>query len=103
MRSFKSLSEQEILALAISLEEEDARIYDDFADGLKESHPSKAEQFRQMRAEEDGHRHPLPGRPDVRGFAPRKPVWLVRPLGLDAVAKQAEMMEVETRRFYEAA
>src|SRR5229473_2834512 len=59
MRSFKSLTEQEILALAISLEEEDARIYDDFAEGLKDSHPAQAEQFRQMRADEDDHRHRL--------------------------------------------
>ena len=115
MRSFKSLSEQEILALAISLEEEDARIYDNFAEGLKDSHPAQAEQFRKMRAEEDGHRHrlidlyrqkfgdhiPLIRRQDVKGFVQRRPVWLVRPLGLDAVRKQSEMMEVETRRFYE--
>ncbi len=117
MRSFKSLSEQEVLALAISLEEEDARVYADFAEGLKESYPSHAEQFRQMRAEEDGHRHrlldlyqkrfgdhiPLIRRQDVKGFVRRQPVWLTRPLGLDAVRKQAESMEVETRRFYEAA
>jgi erythrin-vacuolar iron transport family protein len=117
MRTFKSLTEQEVLALAISLEEEDARIYDDFADGLKESHPGQADQFRKMRAEEDGHRHrlldlyrqrfgehiPLIRRQDVQGFVRRRPVWLVRPLGLDAVRKQAETMELETKRFYEAA
>src|SRR6516164_2418888 len=117
MRSFKSLSEQEILALAISLEEEDARIYDDFADGLKNTYPAQAEQFRELRAEEDGHRHrlldlyrkrfgdhiPLIRRQDVKGFVRRKPIWLVRPLGLDAVRKHAEMMEIETKRFYEAA
>jgi rubrerythrin len=117
MRSFKSLNEQEILALAISLEEEDARIYDDFADGLKDAQPSQAEQFRKMRAEEDSHRHrlldlyrqrfgehiPLIRREDVKGFVRRRPVWLVRPLGLDAVRKQAETMELETKRFYEAA
>jgi rubrerythrin len=117
VRSFKSLTEQEILALAISLEEEDARIYDDFADGLKDTHPTQAEQFRKMRAEEDGHRHrlldsyrqrfgehiPLIRRQDIKGFVRRRPVWLVRPLGLDAVRKQAETMELETKRFYEAA
>jgi len=59
MRTFKSLSEQEVLALAISLEEEDARIYDDFADGLKDTYPAVAEQFRTLRGEEDGHRHRL--------------------------------------------
>jgi rubrerythrin len=117
MRSFDSLSEQEVLALAIALEEEDARIYDDFAEGLKTSHPAQAEQFRELRAEEDGHRHrlldlyrkrfgdhiPLIRRQDVKGFVRRKPIWLVRPLGLDAVRKHAEMMEIETKRFYEAA
>ncbi len=117
MRSFSSLSEQEILALAISLEEEDARIFDDFADGLKANYPAQAEEFRRLRAEEDGHRHrlldlyrerfgehiPLIRRQDVKGFVSRKPVWLVRPLGLDAVRKQTELMELETRRFYEKA
>jgi rubrerythrin len=117
MRSFKSLNEKEVLALAISLEEEDARIYDDFAEGLKDTHPVQAEQFRQMRAEEDDHRHrlltlyrqkfgehiPLIRRQDVKGFVRRRPVWLVRPLGLEAVRKQAETMELETKRFYEAA
>jgi rubrerythrin len=117
MRFFKSLSEREILALAISLEEEDARIYDDFAEGLKDTHPTLADQFRRMRADEDGHRHrlldlyrarfgehiPLIRRQDVRGFVRRRPIWLVPPLGVDAVRKQAETMELETQRFYEAA
>src|SRR5271166_2482302 len=117
MRSFDSLSERELLALAISLEEEDARIYDDFADGLKDSHPADAEQFRKMRADEDRHRHrllalyrerfgdhlPLIRRQHVKGFVRRRPIWLRRPLGLDVARKQAEIMEVETKRFYEAA
>ncbi len=117
MRSFKSLNEQEILALAISLEEEDARIFDDFADGLQASYPAQAEEFRRLRAEEDSHRHrlldlyrkkfgehiPLIRRQDVKGFVSRPPVWLVRPLGLDAVRKQTELMELETERFYEKA
>ena len=117
MRSFESLTEKEILALAISQEEEDARIYDDFSEGLKENHPAQAQQFSAMRRDEDTHRHrlldlyrtrfgehvPLLRRQDVRGFVRRKPVWLVRPLGLKAVQKQAEMMELETKRFYEVA
>jgi rubrerythrin len=117
MKTFDSLTEQEILALAITLEEEDARIYEDFADGLQSSYPEQAEKFRSMRHEEDGHRHrllelykgrfgdhvPHIRRQDVRGFVDRKPVWLVRPLGLKTVQKTAETMEVETRRFYEAA
>ena len=117
MRSFDTLTEQEILALAVALEEEDARVYDDFADGLKQDHPEQAEKFKQLRREEDEHRHrlldlyrnrfgdhmPLIRRQDVRGFVLRRPVWLVRPLGLKAVQKAAETMELETKRFYEAA
>ena len=116
MKTFDSLTEQEILALAIALEEEDARIYEDFADGLQTNYPEQADKFRAMRREEDGHRHrllelykskfgehvPLIRRQDVRGFVDRKPVWLIRPLGLKTVQKTAETMEVETRRFYEA-
>src|SRR5438093_4091326 len=117
MRPFETLTEQEILALAISLEEEDARIYDDFADGLSEKYPEQAAKFQEMRGQEDDHRHrlleryrarfgehvPLIRRQDVRGFVRRRPVWLVRPMGLKAVQKTAELMEVETKRFYEVA
>ncbi len=117
MRTFDSLTEQEILALAISLEETDARIYDDFADGLKDRYPEQAAKFQDMRKEEDAHRHrllelyrqrfgehiPLIRREDVRGFVKRRPVWLMRPLSLKAAQKAAETMEVETRRFYETA
>ena len=117
MKTFESLTEQEILALAIALEEEDSRIYGDFADGLQKNYPEQAEKFRVMRREEDGHRHrllelyksrfgdhvPLIRRQDVRGFVDRRPVWLVRPLGLKAVQKAAETMELETKRFYEVA
>src|SRR5207244_2890293 len=40
---------------------------------------------------------------DVKGFVNRRPIWLVRPLGLAAVRKQIELMELETKRFYETA
>src|SRR5438309_690913 len=117
MRNFDSLSQREILALAISLEEEDERVYADFAEGLRQNFPASAAVFDGMRAEEAGHRHrlielyrakfgehiPLIRRQDVKGFVQRKPVWLVRPLGLDAVRQQAGAIEVETRRFYERA
>lgn len=117
MRTFDSLTEREILALAITLEEEDARIFADLADGLRETYPSVAAKFDELRAEEDGHRHrlldlyrsrfgdhvPLVRPQDVRGFVERKPVWLVRPLGLAAAQRQAQIMELETRRYYEAA
>ena len=115
MRSFDSLSEREILALAISLEEEDERIYADFAEGLRQDFPATAAVFDGMREEESGHRRrlielsrekfgdhiPLIRRQDVRGFVNRKPVWLVQPLRLEAVRGQVAAMEVETRRFYE--
>ncbi|MCU1308895.1 MAG: Rubrerythrin [Candidatus Angelobacter sp.] len=116
-RNFKDLSEREILALAISLEEEDGRIYGDFAEGLRETYPASAEMFEEMQAEESEHRSslietyrqrfgehiPLIRRHDVKGFVQRRPVWLVRPLGISVARKQAEVMEMETRRFYESA
>ena len=117
MRNFDSLSEREILALAISLEEEDERIYAEYAEGLKETFPASAAVFEGMQQEESGHRRrlielfqthygahiPLIRRQDVKGFVHRKPVWMVRPLGLDTVRNQAATMEVESRRFYESA
>jgi rubrerythrin len=117
MRSFDSLTEREVLALAISLEEEDERVYADFADGLREDFPATAAVFAGMREEESGHRRrlielsqarfgdhiPLIRRQDVRGFVTRKPVWLLRPLRLDVVRGTAASMEVETSRFYERA
>ena len=117
MRNFDSLSEREILALAISLEEEDERVYAEYAEGLRQNFPASAEVFDGMREEESGHRRrlielfrqnfgehiPLIRRQDVRGFVHRNPVWLMRPLGLDTVRNQAGAMEVESRRFYEKA
>src|ERR1700675_2653248 len=114
---YKTLSEREILALAISLEEEDERVYADFAEGLKQDFPASASVFEAMRGDESGHRRrlielyrqkfgehiPLIRRQDVKGFVARKPVWLVRPLGLEAVRREASAIEVETRRFYEKA
>src|SRR5271154_2307337 len=102
MKTFNSLSEREILALAISLEEEDERVYADFAEGLRQNYPASAAVFDGMRTEESGHRRrllnlfqekfgdhiPLLRRQDVRGFVKRKPVWLVRPLGLKTVRNQ---------------
>jgi rubrerythrin len=116
-KNFRDLSEREILALAIALEEEDGKIYGDFEDGLRETYPASAKLFAAMQAEESSHRAsllelyrtqfgehiPHIRRQDVRGFVERRPVWLVRPLGLQTVRKQAEIMELETRRFYERA
>jgi rubrerythrin len=117
MRKFGSLSEREVLALAISLEEEDERIYADYAEGLRADFPASAAVFDGMRAEESDHRArllalyrqrfgdhiPLIRRQDVRGFVRRRPTWLVQPLGVEAVRKQAAAMEVESRTFYERA
>lgn len=117
MKNFSELKEQEILALAISLEEEHGRIYADYADGLKDTFPASAHVFRDMAEEENEHRRwlidlyrekfgehiPLVRRQDVKGFVRHEPLWMVRPLGLDKVRKQAEAIEYETRRFYERA
>src|SRR5246500_5891850 len=117
MKSFENLTQREILALAISLEEEDERVYADFAEGLRESFPASAAVCEGMRKEESEHRRrlielyrqkfgehiPLIRRQDVRGFVQRTPVWLVRPLGLETVRKQASAIELETRGFYEKA
>jgi erythrin-vacuolar iron transport family protein len=117
MKNFNTLSEREILALDISLEEEDERVYADYAEGLKQDYPASASVFEAMRGDESGHRQrlielyrqkfgehiPLIRRQDVRGFVQRKPLWLTRPLGLDVVRRQASAMEVETRQFYERA
>jgi len=117
MKKFEELTEREILALAIGLEEEDERVYADFAEGLHQDFPATASMFEAMREEESGHRRrllelyqkkfgdhiPLIRRQDVRGFVERPALWLVRPLRIDAVRKEASAMEVETRRFYEKA
>ena len=116
-RNFKDLTEREILALAVSLEEEDGRVYADFADGLRETYPATAKLFDDMGAEESGHRSsliatyrerfgehiPLLRRQDVKGFVQRRPFWLTRPLKISEVRKQAEIMELETRQFYQKA
>src|SRR5229473_2803932 len=117
MKKFEELTEREVLALAIGLEEEDERVYADFAEGLRQDYPATASMFEGMREEESGHRRrllelfqrkfgehiPLIRRQDVRGFVERPALWLVRPLRIDAVRKEASTMEVETRRFYEKA
>jgi rubrerythrin len=116
-RDFSDLNEQEILALAISSEEEDMRIYSTYADGLRADYPSSAKVFDDMAAEENQHRlrlielHrerfgeniPLIRREHVRGFYARKPYWLVRPLGLDKVRTEAEDMERQAENFYSKA
>src|ERR1700730_5088947 len=117
MKSFAELTEQEILALAISSEEEDGRIYADFAEGLREEHPDTARVFSEMAAEENEHRRalidlyssnfgshiPLIRRQDVRGFVQRKKLWQVRLQGIEAIRRQARQMEQDAGRFYQLA
>jgi erythrin-vacuolar iron transport family protein len=117
LKNFKDLSEKEILALAIASEEEDSRIYGEFADGLRESYPATARMFEEMREEEVVHRDrllatfrerfgehiPLIRRENVKGFLQRRPTWLVRPLGVKVARKQAKIMEMEAARFYSRA
>jgi rubrerythrin len=114
MRTFHELDEREILALAICSEEEDGRIYADFADMLRDEYPDSAQVFAEMAAEESEHRRrlidafinrfgdhiPLVRRQDVRGAPARRPAWQVRPLGIDAVRRMARQMEVDASRFY---
>ena len=117
MKRFADLTEQEILALAITNEEEDSRIYRGFAEGLREKYAASAKVFDEMAEEEVRHRSmlfdlyrakfgdylPLIRRQDVKGFIQHKPLWLVRPLGLDEVRKYAQNLEYEAARFYRKA
>jgi len=114
---FRDLNEAQILALAITAEEEDARIYRDFAESLHTDFPATAELFTKMAGEEDGHRHrlielyrqrfgehiPLIRRQDVKGFIVRRPSWFTRTLRPENAREEAALMEIESRRFYEAA
>ncbi len=118
MKRFSELTEQQVLALAISNEEEDSRIYRGFAEGLREQFPASAKVFDEMADEEVSHRTmlydlyrkkfgdylPLIRRQDVQGFVQhKKPLWLMRPLGLEDVRKYAADMEFEAERFYRRA
>ena len=117
MKKFSDLTEQEILALAVANEDEDHRIYRSFAGALRGAFPDTAGIYDRMAEEEIGHRDmlldlyrtkfgeflPLIRRQDVKGFVTRRPIWLDRPLGLDAVRKFAAEMEFETARFYRRA
>ena len=113
-RHFRDLSEQEVLALAISSEEDDARIYRSYGERLRAEYPDTAAIFDGMAEEEDGHRRalinlhrmrfgeviPLIRREHVAGFYARRPVWLVQNLPLERIREEAEGMEREAERFY---
>src|SRR6476620_9362163 len=114
MKAFAELTEREILAVAISAEEEDSRIYMSFAEDLAGRYPDSARVFEEMAEEEKTHRHMLlemyeqrfgPNLPpirrsDVTGFLRRRPIWLTKNLSLDVIRKEAETMEFEAARFY---
>jgi rubrerythrin len=113
-RRFSDLTEQEILALAISSEEDDAQIYRSYAERLRADYPASAAIFGGMAAEEDTHRRalidlhdrrfgpviPLIRREHVAGFYARKPVWLAANLSLDTIRGEARAMEQQAAAFY---
>ncbi len=116
-RKFSDLSEKEILALAISLEEDHGRIYFNYADGLRENYPQSAKVFEELGEEENEHRRmlidlfeekfgttiPLVRGSHVKGFIQHEPLWLAQSMRLEEIRQQAEVIEYETRRFYEEA
>ena len=117
MRAFTELSERELLALAISSEEEDGRVYADFAHDMQDEYPDSARVFSDMASEENEHRRrlidafaarfgshiPLVRRGDVRGWVQRPPSWQVRARGIDAVRRHVRQMEQDAARFYQQA
>src|SRR3982074_841627 len=114
MKNFSDLTEREVLAVAISAEEEDSRIYMTFAEDLAERNPESAKIFEEMAEEEKGHRHmllemyekrfgsnlPPIRRDNVRGFLRRRPIWMTKNLSLDTIRKEVGTMEFEAERFY---
>lgn len=114
---FNDLTEAQILAVAITAEEEDSRVFRDFAECLRANFPASAELFVKMAAEEDGHRHrlielyrerfgehiPLIRREDVKGFIARRPTWFTTTMRPERAREEAALMEIQARRFYEAA
>jgi rubrerythrin len=116
-KRFSDLAEQEVLALAISAEEDDAQIYRSYAHRLREDFPASAAIFDGMAVEEGEHRRrlidlhrsrfgdviPLIRREHVAGFYARRPVWLIENLGLDRIRDEARQMERDAQRFYEMA
>jgi rubrerythrin len=117
MRNLNELSERELLALAVANEEEDGRIYADYALALREEYPSSAKVFEGMAAEENEHRRtlidlfvakfgdhiPLIRRHDIKGTIVRRPVWHIKPLSIDRIRNAAEEMERDAARFYRLA
>jgi rubrerythrin len=114
IKDFSDLTEREVLAIAVSSEEEDSRIYMTFAEDLKDRYPDTATVFERVAAEESDHRRrlletyeerfgqhlPPIRRKDVRGLLRRRPIWLTRNLPLDTIRKEVESMEQQAAQFY---
>lgn len=114
---FSDLTESQLLAVAITAEEEDGHIYRDYAESLRADFPATAELFTRMAEEESSHRHrlielyrrkfgehiPLIRRQDVKGFMQRQPAWLGQAIRPEKAREQAALMEIEARQFYESA
>ena len=117
MKSFSDLSEQEIIALAISSEDDDARAYSGFAHALMDAYPASAKVFIEMSEEEHEHRRwltdlyrkkfgdfiPLIRRSDIIGFVKHKPAWTIGKMNIEEMRKRAEVIEFENYRFYKQA
>jgi rubrerythrin len=113
-RRFSDLTEQEVLALAIASEEDDARIYETYAERLRAEFPGSAAMFDEMAEEEHEHRRllidlhkkrfgnviPLIRREHVAGYYARRPVWLVENLGIERIREEAAAMERQARQYY---
>ncbi len=114
MKSFSDLTEQEIIALAISSEDDDARAYSGFAHALMDTYPASAKVFIEMSEEEHEHRRwltdlyrkkfgdfiPLIRRSDIIGFVKHKPAWTIGKMNIEEMRKRAEVIEFENYRFY---
>jgi rubrerythrin len=113
LKRFSDLTEQEIIALAISSEDDDARAYSGFANALMDAYPASAKVFMEMSEEEHEHRRwltdlyqkkfgdfiPLIRRGDIYGFVKHRPAWMIGKLNIDAMRKRAEVIELENYRF----
>ena len=117
MKSFSELTEQELLALAISSEDDDARAYAGFAHSLMDTYPASAKVFMEMAEEEHEHRRwltdlyakkfgdfiPLIRRSDIQGFVRHKPAWTIGKMNIEEMRQRAEVIELENYRFYKQA
>lgn len=117
IKRFSALTENEILALAISAEREDAKIYRSFAQKIEKDYPDTSKVLEAMAQEEKRHEQRLCDmyrrkfgservyitRQDVRGFMKRRPIWLLEQLRIEAVRRQVAEMEIESAHFYQHA